>query len=226
MTSFIRDLAAFPRCRAAFAFRARQALILATFGVTPLCSACGFYYSYGESRLPYQGRALHRAREIQLGVTRPQFARWSVGISNAASYGTLDSSTFFDPNCFLTVAEARAHKAAGCHPRVFSNSIGVDVQHRWLATRSLHPVMSMSVGRITNRYNYQTLEPSVPIDSAQSSPFITVRGGAEYSILAWLHLTVLGGYQEGFRQTTIRRTASNSGVALTSMLTLGRHYQR
>ena len=198
-------------------------VVLASFMLLPLCSACGVYYSYGESRLPYQGHALHRTAEIQIGITRPQFSRWSIGIDhNAAQH--LESGAFFDPNCFSTYAEVQAHKAAGCHPPVISTSTGLEVQHRWLATRSLRPVMSISVGRVTNKYGDNTFAPNVPVDSAQSSPFTTVRGGAEYSITSWLHVAVLGGYRSASRQTTVNRTASNSGAVLTSMLTLGKRY--
>lgn len=189
----------------------------------PLCSACGFYYSYGESLSPYQGHSLHRTGELQIGMTRPQFASWSVGIAHVAAQ-SLDSGAFFDPNCFRTVAEIQAHKAAGCHPAVRSSSTGVEVQHRWLATRSLRPVMSMSVGSVTNKYADQTFAPDVAIDSAQSSPFATVRAGAEYSITSWLHVALLGGYRAASRQTTVSRTASNSGVVLASLFTLGKRY--
>jgi hypothetical protein len=203
----------------------RAIAILASFMLLPLGSACGVYYSYGESLLPYQGHALHRTGEVQIGVTRPQFARWSVGIDYTAAL-SLDSGAFFDPNCFSTAKEIRAHKAVGCHPHIISTSAALEVQHRWFAARSLRPVMSMNVGSITNKYGYHTFAPNVAIDSAQSSPFITVRGGAEYSVTSWLHLAVLGGYRAASRQTTVSRTASNSGLALTSSFTIGKRYQR
>jgi hypothetical protein len=54
---------------------------------------------------------------------------------------------------------------------------------------------------------------------------VTVRGGGEFSLVSWLHVDVLAGYREVFRNSSLARTVSNSGFTLTSLLVIGKRYR-
>jgi len=135
------------------------------------------------------------------------------------------SASFFVPTCLTTVEEWRAQKAAGCHPKIFSNSRALNVQYRWRPTQSVRPIASVALGTLRTAYNYSTLDSTKYPDSSQTSTFATVRGGGEFSIARLVHIAVLAGYRKSFRNTSLNTTSSNSGFTIGTLLMIGRRYR-
>jgi hypothetical protein len=203
----------------------RVCLLVSVLAAAPL-SGCGAYYAYGETMLPYQGDPMHRTTEIDLGLTRPEFPHWAFALSATAARGPHDSATFFEPRCSTgTAAEQQRGKAAGCHPSIFSNSAALEMQYRWRTAHSLRPVASMAVGSLRTTYDYLSREHAAGDDSAQASPFVTLRGGGEFSLAPWVHVALLAGYRDAFHNSSLSKTVSNSGFTVTSLLVIGRRYQ-
>src|SRR4051812_27392418 len=203
----------------------RNAILLAALSAIPLSAGCGVYFATGASVLPYQGQALHRADEYQLGLSRPEFPHWAVALSGTSAAGKYDSASFVEPTCFNgTAEEFRARKEAGCHPRITANSSALEVQYRWLMNRAVRPVAAVAVGRLRTSYVYRRVG-DYQADSAQTAQFVTLRGGGELSLASWVHVDVLAGYREAFRKTSLRKTVSNSGFTATWLLIVGRRYK-
>jgi len=203
----------------------RNTLLLATLAVVPLSSACGTYVALGESLLPYQGRPWQRTAEAHLGYTRAQSPNWSAAVA-VTSTKQADSAVFFVPTCDArTIEEKQARKAPGCHPIISQNSSAFEVQYRWHRTQSVRPVASVALGWLRTGYTYISLVPVRGADSTRASPFMTLRGGAEYSLAPWVHVAVLAGYRESFRNTSLNTTSSNSGFTIGTLFMVGRRYR-
>jgi hypothetical protein len=54
---------------------------------------------------------------------------------------------------------------------------------------------------------------------------MALRGGAEYSLAPWVHVAVLAGYRESFRNTSLNTTSSNSGFTIGTLFMVGRRYR-
>ena len=181
----------------------RKPVLLAALAAIPLCSGCGVYIATGVTRLPYQGHSFHSGAESQLGYTPRLFPNWSVAVAYTGASGT-DSAAFFVPTCYTSHSEYQANKAVGCHPRITSNASALEVQYRWRRTSEVRPVASVAYGSLRTTYGYSTLGPITGDDSAQVSPFVTLRGGGEFSLASWAHVSLLAGYRDAFRKSSLR----------------------
>jgi hypothetical protein len=134
----------------------RNTFLLAALAAIPLSSGCGAYIATGRALLPYQGDAFHGGAEGQLGYTPRRFPDWSVAATYTGAHVT-DSATFFVPTCYTSTSEYQANKAAGCHPKIISNTSALEVQYRWRRTREVRPVAAVAYGSLKTVYGYSTL---------------------------------------------------------------------
>lgn len=204
----------------------RNTLLFVALATIPLCTGCGLRHAHvasGQSLIPYQGRALHRADEFRLGFTLQQLPDWAVAYAYGHASPPFDSAAFFAPACDnANLVEIPAGKpVAGCHPTIVANSSALEVQYRWHPTRSVHPLASVTLGRLTTGYFFVPLGKKRFIDSLQSSTIVTLGGGGELNLARWLHLTAVVGYRQSFGKTIPNGSVSNSGLTVTSLLVVG-----
>lgn len=199
-------------------------LICAALATLPLGTGC-VHVALGRSQAPYQGRSAHPTDEIRLGFALPEFPAWSFAYAADNAKGPRDSASYFAPRCVKSIFEiAPGTSATGCHPEITARSDAVEVQYRWGPAQSVHPVASVALGKVTAGYDL-VRGAGYRLDSAQSSPFVTIGGGGEVNLSRWLHITAIAGYRQLFAQSSARGIVTGSGFTLTSLVVVGTPYR-
>ena len=90
----------------------------------------------------------------------------------------------------------------------------------------MHPLATAAVGSLVTSYNYVEYLTSgasmVHRDQETSSTFYSLAGGGELNVLRWMRATLTVGYRSAGATTLPNRTASNSGLVVTSLVELGK----
>jgi hypothetical protein len=102
----------------------------------------------------------------------------------------------------------------------------LEIQRRWRNLSLVHPLATAAVGSLVTSYDYVEYLTSgarvVHRDQRASSTFYALSGGGELNVLSWMRATMTIGYRSAGATTLPNRTASNSGLVVTSLVELGK----
>jgi hypothetical protein len=198
---------------------------LAALAVVPFANGCAvfqhMFVAAGVSTNAYRNHAVKRTGEGRIGFSLDAFPSLAFALSGTG-VSDLDEADYFEAKCFTWINGARKH--TGCSPRISAWTHAFDVQKRWRATQTLHPLASVVFGHAGTGNIYADSARFVS-DSTRTSAFMTLSGGGELNIASWLHVTATAGYREVFQRNTPIANVSPSGFTLTSLLVIGKPYR-
>jgi hypothetical protein len=172
------------------------------------------HIAFGSGQAPYVGRTGGaQVSEFRLGLSLKALPNVTFAL---ASTGAIDTDT-------TSYVVAESH---GYHPKLAAYTQSLEIQRRWRNLSLVHPLATAAVGSLVTSYNYVEYPRSggsiVHRDQQTSSTFYALAGGGELNVLSWMRATMTIGYRSAGATTLPNRTASNSGLVVTSLVELGK----